>query len=101
MTTDQILKIAGNLLTEAKNNAINEEHAKAAESAYNKVVYVMTDDRAILSGMDLVDAERRFSNVLSKVDSSINKQEAHLINWLHTIIVNMCYLERNNLIKIL
>ena len=67
----------------------------------HKVVYVMTDDRAILNGMDLVDAERRFSNVLSKVDSSINKQEAHLINWLHTIIVNMCHLERNSLIKIL
>lgn len=101
MTVKQILTISEALLMQAKENAINEEHKNAADSALNKVVYVMTDDRAILNGMDLVDAERRFDNVLSMVDSRVNKQEAHLIDWLHTILVNICMLERNGIINVL
>lgn len=90
MTTEQIIAICENLL----------DNCEGSEKVMDKIRYTMLDDRAILNGMDAVDPHRRWGNILGLVDSRVDERSAHLVNWLHTILVNMFALESKGIITI-
>lgn len=90
MTTEQIITICDTLLG----------NCEGSERVMSTVRYVMLDERSIRNGMDAIDPLRRFGNILRMADSRVDERHAHLINWLHTILVNMFTLEREGLIQV-
>lgn len=90
MTTEQIINICETLL----------DGCDGSSEVMETIRYAMTDDRSLRNNGERNDPHARFGNAIGFVDSRVDPRHAHLVNWLHVIIVNMMDLEKRGLIQI-